>query len=135
MRLYQDDRPDKIPFDFVLDNLASLNPVVGQMFGCFSIYVGGKIMLILRDRREPECDNGVWIATTKEHHASLAEDFPSMRSISVLGRSPTAWQNLPCESDTFEQDVAKICGFILRHDSRIGKIPAKKSKRKTTKSK
>ena len=38
------------------------------MFGCTAIYVADKIMLILRDRPDETADNGVWLATTAQHH-------------------------------------------------------------------
>lgn len=124
--MQNEDLPKGMPFTFVLDDLASLDPVVGRMFGCFSIYVGQKIMLILRDGRQPEADNGIWIATTAEHHQSLLKDLPSMRSIEVFGPGPTGWQVLPVESDEFERDSETVCRLILQGDPRIGKIPAKK---------
>jgi hypothetical protein len=55
------------------------------MFGCTAIYVGEKIALILRQKPSYERDNGVWLATTREHHESLRQDFPNMRSIALLG--------------------------------------------------
>lgn len=118
-----------MPFGFIIDDLASMNPVVGRMFGCYSVYIGEKIVLILRQRKEPLADNGVWIATTAQHHESLASEFPSMRSIEVFGPGPSGWQVLPEESDNFEAEVTHLCKLVLRQDLRIGKIPAKKSKK------
>lgn len=65
------------------------------MFGCLAVYVREKIVLVLRDERENTADNGVWLATTKEHHESLGREFPNMRSIKVLGKAVTGWQVLP----------------------------------------
>lgn len=57
------------------------------MFGCLAVYVGDKIVFILRDKGGATSnDDGMWLATTKEHHQSLQEDFPNMRSIKVLER-------------------------------------------------
>ncbi len=122
--------PD-VPFDFVLEELAALNPIVGRMFGCFSLYIDGKIIFILRARESSPEDNGVWIATTAEHHESLQKDLPSIRSITLFGPGPTGWQVIPFESDHFDQDVLKACQLVRRGDLRIGKIPA--TKRKKTK--
>jgi hypothetical protein len=106
------------------------------MFGCHSIYVGGKIVLILREKETHPDDNGVWIATTREHHESLRHDFPSMRSINLLGKEVTGWQNLPSTSHDFESSVIKACELVVRGDPRIGKIPAaKKTRRRKTKKK
>ncbi|MGE4130026.1 MAG: hypothetical protein AB7F86_00225 [Bdellovibrionales bacterium] len=74
-----------IPFDFVLNELADLDPYTKPMFGCRSVYVGSKIVFILRDKADnyPQ-DNGVWLATTHEHHESLRRDFPILRSIDLF---------------------------------------------------
>lgn len=118
-----------IPFDFVLEELYSENPNVRPMFGCHAIYVRNKLVLILRKRNDHERDNGVWIATDPGHHESLKRLFPSMRSIELLGRNTTSWQNLPVDADDFEESVIKACSLILKNDARIGKIPKKKKKR------
>ena len=65
-----------VPHEFVLDAIAALSPVTRSMFGCLAVYVGDKIVLILRDKRDGDADNGVWLATTEEHHESLRRDFP-----------------------------------------------------------
>ena len=73
-----------IPFDFVLDYLLPLDPAIKPMFGCYAIYVGEKIMLVLRNRKDHQDANGIWIATSKEHHVSLKKDFPSLHSILII---------------------------------------------------
>lgn len=118
-----------IPFDFVLEQLERLNPRVNPMFGCHAVYAKDKIVLILRKKETGDPDNGVWIATTPEHHASLKKDFPSMRSIRLFGAKETSWQILPADADDFEESVMKACEFILRQDPRIGKIPKEKKKK------
>ncbi len=55
-------------------------------FGCLAVYIANKIVFILRDKRDGTADNGLWLATTEEHHDSLRREFPSMRSIRVLVR-------------------------------------------------
>ena len=96
------------------------------MFGCLAVYVGRKIVLILRDRPTARNDNGVWLATTVEHHESLRREFPSMRSIQVFRKPITNWQNLPSDSPDFEESALRACELILAGDPRIGKIPARK---------
>ena len=54
-----------IPFEFVLDELAGVEPWRRPMFGCTTVYVEEKVVFILRDKKDR--DDGVWIATTKEH--------------------------------------------------------------------
>jgi hypothetical protein len=113
-----------IPYPFVLDAIESASPLTKAMFGCTAVYIKDKIMLALRDARHETADNGVWLATTVEHHASLQREFPSMRSIGVLGKSVTGWQLLPADSDDFEASAIRACELILARDPRIGKVPA-----------
>ena len=113
-----------VPHEFVLDAIASLSPETRPMFGCLAVYVGDKIVCVLRDKRDDTADDGMWLATTVEHHASLRRDFPNMRSIRVLGKDVTGWQVLPAASPDFEEAALRACEFILAGDPRIGKIPA-----------
>lgn len=122
----------KIPFDFVLEELDSASPLTKPMFGAVGVYVDSKIVFILRDRPTNIDDNGVWLATTGEHHESLKKVFPSMRSIQIFGPGPTGWQVLPLDSIDFEKSVLKACAMVLKNDPRIGKIP-KTNFRKTRK--
>jgi hypothetical protein len=111
------------PHEFVLDALAPLAPMTRLMFGCLAVYVEDKIVLILRDRHDSPADNGVWLATIAEHHASLRCEFPRMRSIRLLGRKVTHWQLLPVDAPDFEAAALRACNLILASDPRIGKVP------------
>src|SRR5882724_4596662 len=113
----------KLPFEFVLEELDRVHPRVRPMFGCYAVYVGEKLMLILRNRKDHTDDNGVWLAIPREHHESLKKDFPCLRSINLLGTTETVWQNIPMDDNDFEELVMKACGLIVRGDERIGKIP------------
>ncbi|MCX6118650.1 MAG: hypothetical protein NT027_14005 [Proteobacteria bacterium] len=122
------DIPKNLPFSFIVEELQSASPAIGRLFGSFSIYIGQKIVLVLRQKTPADDDNGVWIATTAEHHESLRKELPSMRDIAIFGPGPTGWQILPEESDSFENDVNHACRLILKGDLRIGKIPKPKKK-------
>ncbi|HET7208648.1 MAG TPA: hypothetical protein VFI95_18875 [Terriglobales bacterium] len=129
-------RRKPVPHEFVLDALASLSPFTRPMFGCLAIYVGDKIMMVLRDKQASQADNGVWLATTQEHHESLRHDFPNMRSIELLGKEVTGWQVLPVDAPDFEGSALRACELIVAGDPRIGKIPgARRSKKKVKKAK
>ena len=93
------------PHEFVLDALASVAPTTRPMFGCLAVYVEEQIVLILRDRHDSPRDNGVWLATTAEHHESLRREFPGMRSIQLFGRKVTHWQVLAVDLPRFEETV------------------------------
>jgi hypothetical protein len=124
-------RGKPVPHEFVLEEIASLAPVTRAMFGCLAVYVGEKIMLILRASRRSPADNGIWLATTAQHHESLRREFPRMRSIRVLGRQPTGWQVLPADDADFEAAALRACRLILARDGRIGKVPKQRSIRPT----
>jgi len=120
----------KIPFAFVLDELDGLDPVTRPMFGCTAVYVGEKIVFALRDKRSDDDDSGVWIATTKEHHASLRREMPSLRSITVFGSGESSWQVVPKDALDFEESTILACALVRRGDPRIGTIPKAKKPRR-----
>ena len=118
-------RRKTVPHEFVLDAIASLSPETRPLFSCLAVYVKDKILFALRGKRDQTADDdGMWLATTVEHHASLHQDFPSMRSIRVLGKKVTGWQVLPVDAPDFEEAALRACEFILAGDPRIGKVPA-----------
>lgn len=118
----------KLPFPFVLDELEALSPMTRPMFGCQAVYVGPKIMLILRDRGADDEDNGVWVATEVAHQASLRAQLPSLRAIKLFGPGESAWQCLPSDADRFEDEVLRVCAMIRAADPRIGRVPGAKKK-------
>jgi hypothetical protein len=120
-------RGKPVPHEFVLDEIAPLSPTTRPMFGCVAVYVDDKIVLILREKRKAAADNGVWLATTVEHHASLRQEFPQMRSIRVFGKEPTQWQLLPADDPDFEAAAMRACKLILARDPRIGKVPKRRT--------
>jgi hypothetical protein len=115
-----------VPHEFVLDAIVSLSPWTRPMFGCLAVYVRKKIVFILRDKQDYAEDNGLWLATAKEHHESLHREFPSMRSIQVLGSRATNWQVLPAEVSDFEEAALRACELIVAGDPRVGKLPETK---------
>ena len=123
-------RGKPVPYDFVLDQIAILAPVTRLMFGCVAVYIEDKIVLILRDKPKSPSDNGVWLATTAEHHESLRHEFPRMRSIRLFGKEPSQWQVLPADDPDFETAAMRACTLILARDPRIGKIPKPRPVRK-----
>jgi hypothetical protein len=128
--LFSARKPGKpAPFGFVLEELAGLAPWTRPMFGCTAVYVDEKIVFILRDRKGEVDDNGVWVATTREHHESLRRQLPSLRSIKVFGSGDTGWQVLPAGADDFEESVVLACALVRAGDPRIGKVPTSRRKR------
>ncbi len=122
-------RSKPVPYPFVLDAIAPLSPETRPMFGCLAVYIGVRIVLILREKQDGSADDGVWLATTAEHHESLRREFPNMRSISVLGHDVTHWQVLPSDAPDFEESALHACELIIAGDPRIGKVPKSRVKK------
>jgi hypothetical protein len=122
----------RIPHEFVLGALSALSPRTRSMFGCLAIYVEEKIVLILRDKHGDTADNGVWLATTEQHHESLRREFPNMRSIKIFQKRVTGWQVLPADAPDFEEAAWRACELVLSRDPRIGKVPKAKRRRHST---
>jgi hypothetical protein len=112
-----------VPHEFVLEALAPLAPRTKPLFSCLGVYIGEKIVFALRDKPEHPADNGIWLATTSDHHESLGREFPHMRSIQVFGTPVTGWQILPSDAPDFEESALRACELIAAKDPRIGKVP------------
>jgi|SRR6185437_8041471 len=110
-----------IPFDFVFDYLPP-GITVKKMFGMHYIYLGKRIMLILRkSAREPEW-NGVWVATSKAHHQSLKNEVPELGAFFLKGDERQGnWLFLKDDAEDFEGAAIKVCELIMHGDQRIGK--------------
>lgn len=129
----------KLPFAFVLDELEMLNPLVKPMFGCYAVYVGGKLVLILCDREDvldPQKvadQQGVWLATTREAYASLAAEFPIARVKPIEALNKMPWLLLPASAPEFEAQARHACELILQRDPRIGReLKPERAKRRIT---
>jgi hypothetical protein len=127
--LFTARKKNQVPFEFVLDELADLEPWTRPMFGCTAVYVEEKIMFVLRQGKN-DSDNGVWLATTKEHHASLRRELPNMRSIAVFGPGETGWQLLSIDAEDFEESVLRACALVRAGDARVGKVPKPKKRKR-----
>ena len=111
-----------IPYDFILDYLPR-NVIVKQTFGMYYIYLDKKIVLILRKLSKNLNFNGIWIATTKEHHESLKLDIPAIAGF-VLDNGEmhdSGWQMIREDDDDFEASAIRVCELISHRDKRIGK--------------
>ena len=120
------------PFPFILEALAPLEPEVRPMFSGFAVYVGEKIVLMLRDSPKQPKDNGVWLVfseTANLTDSGIREDFPSLRLIELLGGKIAHWRLIPADSSTFESEALRACELLLKHDGRFGRIPKSRQTR------
>jgi hypothetical protein len=115
-------RPKKrVPFSFVIEELDSLDPIVKPMFGCFSVYIGDRIVLFLCELEKHPYQKGVWVATTPEYYKSLAREFSSTSSVENSKMGKSQWLLLPAGAEDFEEQALRACELILSGDPRIGR--------------
>ena len=112
-------RPAKLkqkpPHAFVLEALALLNPEVRRMFSGFAVYLADRIVCMLRDHEKSPRDNGVWLVlsdSTNPGDPRLRREFPSIRSIELLGNKIRHWLLIPSDSPTFETEALHACDLL-----------------------
>ena len=117
---------EKPPHAFVLEALTPLNPEVRRMFSGFAVYLGDRIVCMLRDHEKSPRDNGVWLVlseSTDPADTELRRELPSIRSIELLGDKIGHWLLIPSDSPDFEIEALHACDLLLRRDPRLGRIP------------
>ncbi len=129
-------RPQKkaLPFPFILDALAPLEPVVRPMFSGHAVYIGDKIVCMLRERAQFPQDNGMWMVFAEPFEEenglqAMRTEFPSLRPIHVLHGKIKHWLILPVDSPHFESEAMHACDLLLAHDRRLGRIPKSRQAR------
>lgn len=114
------------PHPFLVEALASLDPEVRPMFSGYAVYIGDKIVCMLRESPRNTHDNGLWLvfSDTADHAGpAIRREFPSLRPIAALKGKIVHWLLIPSDSPTFESESLYACDLILRRDPRIGRIP------------
>jgi hypothetical protein len=102
------------------------------MFSGFAVYVGARIVMMLRDSAKQPEDNGLWLVFSESAHwqdEAIRQSFPSLRPIGILRGKISHWRLIPADSPTFEQEALLACEFLLRRDGRFGRIPESRRKR------
>ena len=116
----------KPPHPFVVEALMPLSPEVRRMFSGFAVYLSDHIVCMLRDSPKSPRDNGVWLVlseSTNPADPELRREFPSLRTIELLGGQIGHWLLIPSDGPGFEIEALHACDLMLRHDPRIGRIP------------
>jgi hypothetical protein len=121
-------RRKPIPFPFVLEALAPLDPEVRPMFSGHCVYIADKAVLMLRDSPKATQDNGLWLIFSESFDATntpkaLHHKFPSLRPIQLLNGKIKHWLLLPSDAEDFETEALQLCDLLLAHDPRLGRIP------------
>jgi hypothetical protein len=125
-------KPKSVPHPFILEALAPLDPEVRPMFSGHAVYIGEKIVMMLRDHPKSPQDNGLWLVfadeadleiDAKKNPKSLRHQFPSLRPIELLHGKIKHWLLIPSDSPDFESQSLHLCDLLLARDPRIGRIP------------
>ncbi|MGZ3649950.1 MAG: hypothetical protein ACXVB9_13960 [Bdellovibrionota bacterium] len=117
-----------LDYDFLLDYFPASRIEVKKMFGHQCLYFDG-LMVMFLICKEGNPDNGICLATTKEHIASLGKELRSLRHLESSGPESTDWRLLPAGSPHFESDAERACRLILKRDPRIGREPKSRAKK------
>ena len=116
-------KPPKNPLLWVVEPIMEEPSYIDRAwFGCRAIYLNGRLMLVLRSGQEPW--NGLLIATEKEFHDSIRQEFETVVQHPVLKK----WLYLPENSEDFESVSSEIVEAIRIGDQRFGVEP-KETKR------
>jgi len=115
-----------VPHSFVVEALAEAQPEVRRMFSGFAVYLGDRLVFMLRDAVKSAKDNGVWLVLAEgidPADRGLRREFPSLRSIELLGGAIRHWLLIPSDGPDFEREALRACELVLRRDARLGRIP------------
>jgi hypothetical protein len=115
------------PHAFVVEALAPVNPEVRRMFSGFAVYIGDRICFMLRQHTKSPQDNGVWLVLADgidPADKSLRREFPSLRKIELLRTKIGHWLLIPSDGPNFETEALHACDLLIRHDPRLGRVPA-----------
>ncbi|MCH1990850.1 hypothetical protein [Achromobacter xylosoxidans] len=95
-----------------------------KMFGCDAAYLDGALYLVVADRDVPW--NGVMVCTSRDRHAALLADMPSLLPHPELGK----WLYLPQTDEAFETLAARLVALALARDPRLGVAPKPRARRR-----
>ena len=96
------------------------------MFSGFAVYLGDRIVCMLREHKKSPRDNGVWLVLSEGTNPASTrppQGVPSIRAIDLLGGKIRHWLLIPSDSPGFEMQALHACDLLLRHDPRLGRIP------------
>ena len=111
-----------VPFDFVIEELASLRPTIKNVFGFTYVYLDERLLFSLRNNTKRPGTNGMWLFTTAEHIDSLMKEFPDLSRRQVWRSGKNCWVVLAARLECFEEYAFKACELVLNGDPRIGRL-------------
>ena len=112
----------KLPYPFVLEELAPLRPTIKSVFGSTYVYLDEILLISLREDGKRKGTNGMWLFTTSDHVESLLSEFPGLSRRQVWRSGKNSWLVLAARLEHFEEYAFKACELILNGDRRIGRV-------------
>ncbi|MGB6154190.1 MAG: hypothetical protein WBG48_19560 [Pricia sp.] len=112
------------PYDFFLELLYPLPLRHKKMFGLDAFYIRDKIVFALRKKDATPEDNGIWLASKKQHHQKLYHQINGLRAIKTYGIK--TWLLLPEDFERFEEEARKVVEMIKKNSELIGNVPKPK---------
>ena len=120
-------RQKPVAYPFVLEALEDLEPTTRAMFGSTAVYIGERVLFILRKKGDP--DDGVWVAFDEERGAEAVALLPNLVRIERLP-NVRCWRKLAERSPHFEDDVLEACRLARDAEGPLGKIPVRQKAKK-----
>jgi hypothetical protein len=114
------------PLQWILEPAeAELSFFQRPTFGCQAVYLFGRLVFVLAAKEEPW--NGLLVCTSRDYHAALIGEFPSLQPHPVLGK----WLYLAQCDDTFEETSRELVLRAAKDDRRIGVEPTARKRKKS----
>jgi hypothetical protein len=112
----------ELPYPFVLNMLYPVRPSIKKVLGCYGLYMGNRLLLLLRDKETSPEYNGVLVGTTPEFYPELQQELHKSFMDIDLDGSHNSWIFISEDLPDFEAKVQKACALIKAQDQRIGRI-------------
>jgi hypothetical protein len=85
-----------------------------KLFSFDAAYLDGLLYLAVAGGKEPW--NGLMVCTSREHHASIRNQYPQLVSHKVLGK----WLYLSLAHPEFESIAVELVAMARKRDPRLG---------------
>lgn len=85
-----------------------------KLFSFDAAYLDGRLYVAVSDGKEPW--SGLLVCTSRQHHASLLSEFPTLEPHKVLGK----WLHISPSHPEFESTATTMISVALRRDARLG---------------
>jgi hypothetical protein len=85
-----------------------------KLFSFDAAYLDGRLYLAVAEGKDPW--NGLLVCTSREHHASIRNEYPQLVPHKVLGK----WLHLSLSHPEFETIAIELAAMARKRDPRLG---------------